>query len=39
MTRGQTFSFTFSRPGTFPYHCRVHGAAGGQGMAGSVTVT
>jgi plastocyanin len=32
-TRG-TFSHTFSSPGTFPYHCAVHGTA----MRGFVTV-
>ena len=39
MVKGGTFSFKFTQPGTFAYHCRSHGAAGGQGMAGSVTVT
>ena len=36
---GQQFTRTFSDPGTFPYHCTVHGAAGGIGMAGTITVT
>ncbi len=39
MTRGGTFQFTFSRPGTVAYHCRVHGGPGGRGMAGTVTVS
>ncbi|MGH8972140.1 MAG: plastocyanin/azurin family copper-binding protein [Acidimicrobiia bacterium] len=39
MTRGQTFQTTFSKPGTFPYHCRVHGGPGGRGMAGTIAVT
>lgn len=21
---GSTFSFTFTKPGTYPYHCRIH---------------
>ncbi|MBV9864895.1 MAG: carboxypeptidase regulatory-like domain-containing protein [Abitibacteriaceae bacterium] len=33
-----TFSHTFSTAGTFPYHCEVHGAAGGIGMSGKVIV-
>ncbi len=32
---GQGFSFTFTSVGTFPYYCRIHGAA----MTGTVTVT
>lgn len=39
MGRGATFRFTFKSPGRVSYHCRAHGAAGGQGMAGTVTVT
>lgn len=35
---GQTFSLTFDTPGTFPYHCTLHGAPGGVGMAGVVVV-
>jgi plastocyanin len=30
---------TFPTAGTIGYFCEVHGAAGGQGMAGTVTVT
>src|SRR5262249_20228565 len=29
---------TFNQPGTFRYYCDLHGAPGGIGMAGSVTV-
>jgi plastocyanin len=32
---GQTFTFTFSQAGTFPYYCRFHFT---MGMVGSVTV-
>lgn len=33
---GQTFSFTFDKPGTYTYYCRQHLL---QGMRGTVTVT
>lgn len=33
-----TYQFTFSTPGTYMYYCVVHGAPGGVGMAGTVTV-
>jgi hypothetical protein len=36
---GASFSFTFAEPGTYPYYCQVHGAAGGVGMAGTIVVT
>ncbi|MGH9039033.1 MAG: cupredoxin domain-containing protein [Acidimicrobiia bacterium] len=39
MTRGETFSHTFSTPGTVAYYCKLHGNPGGKGMAGTVTVT
>ncbi|MFM0124584.1 MULTISPECIES: multicopper oxidase domain-containing protein [Paraburkholderia] len=35
---GFIFDHTFGSPGAFPYHCSIHGAAGGLGMAGTVTV-
>lgn len=31
-------SFRFATPGVFRYHCMAHGAAGGVGMSGTVTV-
>lgn len=34
-----TYVATFPVPGTFGYHCTIHGAAGGQGMAGTINVT
>ncbi|MGE5297775.1 MAG: plastocyanin/azurin family copper-binding protein [Acidobacteriaceae bacterium] len=36
---GMSFSETFPTPGTFPYYCQFHGARGGIGMSGMVTVT
>jgi hypothetical protein len=35
---GFIFDHTFTSPGAFPYHCSIHGAAGGLGMSGTVTV-
>jgi plastocyanin/FtsP/CotA-like multicopper oxidase with cupredoxin domain len=35
---GPTFTKTFAGPGVFPYHCQLHGASGGIGMAGTITV-
>jgi|SRR5271157_1142989 len=34
LATGQSFSFTFSTPGTYPYHCSIH-----PGMTGTVIVT
>jgi LPXTG-motif cell wall-anchored protein len=39
MHSGDSYSHTFSSIGTFPYHCKIHGASGGIGMAGVVVVT
>ena len=36
---GANFSFTFNSAGTYPYFCEYHGTRGGQGMAGTITVT
>jgi plastocyanin len=36
---GQAFRHTFATPGRFPYHCHVHGDAGGAGMSGILVVT
>lgn len=33
-----TYTQTFNNPGEVPYHCTVHGAAGGIGMSGNITV-
>lgn len=35
---GQQYSFTFTTPGTYPYFCYLHGAAGGVGQSGTITV-
>ena len=35
---GDTFQHTFNEPGSYPYHCELHGAAGGTGMAGVIVV-
>ena len=39
LRNGDSFSFTFDTPGTYPYYCRFHGGPGGSGMSGVVTVT
>lgn len=38
MNRGESVSFTFLTDETVRYHCRVHGVAGGGGMAGTIIV-
>lgn len=38
MMKDQTYRQTFTKAGTVPYHCKVHGSPG-SGMAGTVTVT
>src|SRR5437763_11356315 len=38
LAKGQTFSFTFDKTGTFAYHCKIHGGSGGVGMSGVITV-
>lgn len=35
---GQSAALTLNTPGTFPYHCQFHGAAGGVGMVGTIIV-
>ncbi len=35
---GQSGSFTFDQPGTYPYFCRFHGAPSGGGMVGTIIV-
>jgi plastocyanin len=39
INNGDTFSFTFDAPGSYPYYCQVHGGPGGQGMAGTIVVS
>lgn len=38
LAAGRTFSRVFNTPGTFRYHCSIHGAPGGIGMSGVVGV-
>ncbi|MCG8350551.1 MAG: cupredoxin domain-containing protein [Chloroflexales bacterium] len=38
LANGNTFSFTFTVAGTFPYYCAFHGGPGGEGMAGTIVV-
>ena len=33
-----TYQFAFGQPGTFRYHCTVHGGPGGSGMSGTIIV-
>jgi plastocyanin len=39
LSEGETFSFTFAEPGSYPYYCRFHGGPDGQGMSGIIIVT
>lgn len=36
---GDTFKFTFTKPGTYRYYCKYHGGPDGVGMSGIITVT
>jgi plastocyanin len=38
MTPGDMYEFTFNSEGEIPYFCILHGAAGGIGMSGTITV-
>jgi plastocyanin len=38
LSTGQTFSRTFTTAGTIRYYCKLHGAAGGIGMSGTIVV-
>ena len=38
LTPGREFAYTFTQPGTYPYHCTIHGAPGGVGHSGTVIV-
>lgn len=39
LTAGKTFSYTFTKAGTYRYYCSFHGGAGGADMSGVITVT
>jgi plastocyanin len=39
LQKGDSFKFTFTMAGKFPYYCAYHGTAGGGGMSGTITVT
>ena len=36
---GETFSFTFDKPGTYQYYCVTHSESETEGMVGTITVT
>jgi plastocyanin len=38
LSNGDTFAFTFNTVGRFDYYCILHGAHGGEGMAGVIIV-
>jgi plastocyanin len=38
LDKGGSFSFTFTKPGTYPYYCVFHGGPGGVGMASTIVV-
>ncbi len=38
LSNGQSFEQTYAEPGVYPYFCKLHGAAGGVGMSGTVVV-
>jgi plastocyanin len=37
--KGDTFSFTFTKEGTYTYYCSFHGGPNEQGMSGQIIVT
>jgi plastocyanin len=37
-TYPRTHTYRFTRPGIYRYYCQVHGAPGGVGMSGTITV-
>lgn len=38
LSKGEEFTFTFTEPGEYPYHCKTHGGPGGQGLSGTIIV-
>ena|SRR5215471_8588734 len=39
LSAGQSFSHTFTKPGTYRYYCSFHGSKGGHEMAGTIIVS
>lgn len=39
LNSGDSFKFTFTKAGTYAYHCKYHGAPNGVGMSGQIVVT
>ena len=39
MSQGSTFSFTFTKAGTYHFYCIIHGGPGGIGMSGVIEVS
>jgi plastocyanin len=39
LNQGDGFSMMFDTPGTYAYYCNFHGAPGGVGMSGTITVS
>jgi plastocyanin len=38
LSKGETFSFTFDKEGTYAYYCSFHGGPNGNGMSGQIIV-
>jgi plastocyanin len=39
LNQGNTFQFTFTKPGTYLYYCKLHGGPNGKGMSGTIVVS
>jgi plastocyanin len=39
LSAGKTFTYKFSKPGTYRYYCSFHGSKGGHDMAGTIIGT
>lgn len=38
LQKGAVFSWTYAKPGIYPFNCKLHGAPGGIGMSGIIVV-